>query len=131
MPIAFPSLLCSIILDRHSTILISSDEACKRESPLTFHSKLFKGKHAPDIVGPSSKVVPTPMSRKDMIASLEAACKALEKKKQSLEQVIVALKQEEADEEGENVPVAEEGGRVSDEGGDTEELEHSDDSATA
>jgi hypothetical protein len=46
-------------------------------------------------------------------------------------QVIVALKQEEADEEGENVPVAEEGGRVSDEGGDTEELEHSDDSATA
>jgi hypothetical protein len=51
---------------------------------------------------------PTSMNRKEMIASLEAACKALEEKKQSLEQVIMALRQEEAAEEGEQVTVEEE-----------------------
>ncbi|MCI15377.1 envelope-like protein, partial [Trifolium medium] len=37
MPIVFPTLLCSIILDQHPGILISSDVAYKRESPLTLH----------------------------------------------------------------------------------------------
>ncbi|KAK2458166.1 hypothetical protein QL285_005358 [Trifolium repens] len=68
------------------------------------------------------------MSRKEMIASLEATCKALDEKKKSLEQVIVALRQEEAVEEGEHVQVGQEGGDQSD-GGDTEELEPSDSSA--
>jgi hypothetical protein len=131
MPITFPSLICSIILDQHPNILTSADEACKRESPLTFHSKLFEGKHAADIdiAGPSSKAAPTSMSRKDMIASLEASCKALEEKKQSLEQMILALRQEEVAEEGDQAHVDEEGGDSSDDDGDTEELDLSDDSA--
>jgi hypothetical protein len=92
---------------------------------------LFEGKYAADIdiAGPSSKAAPTSMSRKDMIASLEASCKALEEKKQSLEQVILALRQEEVADEGDQAHVDEEGGDSSDDDGDTEELDLSDDSA--
>ncbi|KAK2369009.1 hypothetical protein QL285_082165 [Trifolium repens] len=132
MPIAFPSLICSIILAQHPSILTADDEVSKRESPLDFHPRLFEGTHAADIeiTGPSV-AAPTgsgSMSRKEMIASLEAACKALDEKKKSLEQVIMALRQEEAAEEGENVQVGQEGGDQSD-GGGTEELELSDASA--
>ncbi|KAK2437436.1 hypothetical protein QL285_022331 [Trifolium repens] len=129
MPIAYPSLICGIILAQHPTILTADDEVSKRESPLDFHPRLFEGKHAADIeiAGPSV-AAPTgsgSMSRKEMIASLEAACRALDEKKKSLEQVIVALKQEEAAEEGEQVQVGQEGGDQSEDGG-TEELELSD-----
>jgi hypothetical protein len=139
MPIAFPSLICSIILAQHPTILTADDEVSKRESPLDFHPRLFEGMHAADIefAGPSS-VAPSgvsdgsgSMSRKEMIASLEATCKALDEKKKSLEQVIVALRQEEAAEEGEQVQDEQEGGVTggNDDDGDTEELELSDSSA--
>ncbi|KAK2435286.1 hypothetical protein QL285_020359 [Trifolium repens] len=139
MPIAFPSLICSIILAQHPTILSADDEVSKRESPLDFHPKLFEGKHAADIVfagtpnmdaaGPSLvSAGSASMSRKEMIASLEATCKALDEKKKSLEQVIVALRQEEAVEEGEHVQVGQEEG-TNDDDGDTEELELSDSSA--
>jgi hypothetical protein len=112
--------------------LTADDEVSKRESPLDFHPRLFEGTHAADIeiTGPSV-AAPTgsgSMSRKEMIASLEAACRALDEKKKSLEQVIVALKQEEAAEEGEQVQVGQEGGDQSEDGG-TEELELSDASA--
>ncbi|KAK2402624.1 hypothetical protein QL285_052125 [Trifolium repens] len=132
MPIAYPSLICGIILTQHPTIITADDEVSKRESPLDFHPRLFEGTHAADIeiTGPSV-AVPTgsgSMSRKEMIASLEAACRALDEKKKSLEQVIVALKQEEAAEEGEQVQVGQEGGDQSEDGG-TEELELSDASA--
>ncbi|KAK2451131.1 hypothetical protein QL285_010208 [Trifolium repens] len=132
MPIAFPSLICSIILAQHPSILSADDEVSKRESPLDFHPRLFEGTHAADIeiTGPSV-AAPTgsgSMSRKEMIAFLEAACKGLDEKKKSLEQVIIALRQEEADEEGENVQVGQEGDGQSD-GGGTEELELSDASA--
>jgi hypothetical protein len=132
MPIAFPSLICSIILAQHPAILTADDEVSKRESPLDFHPRLFEGTHAAniEITGPSV-AAPTgsgSMSRKEMIASLEAACRALDEKKKSLEQVIVALKQEEAAEEGEQVQVGQEGGDQSEDGG-TEELELSDASA--
>ncbi|KAK2451746.1 hypothetical protein QL285_010775 [Trifolium repens] len=71
------------------------------------------------------------MGRKEMIASLEAACQALDEKKKSLEKVIVALKQEEEAEEGEQVQDDQEGGTAgaNDDDGDTEELELSDSSA--
>ncbi|WJX89413.1 hypothetical protein P8452_71414 [Trifolium repens] len=132
MPIAYPSLICGIILAQHPNILTADDEVSKRESPLDFHPRLFEGTHAADIeiTGPSV-AAPTgsgSMSRKEMIASLEAACKALDEKKKSLEQVIMALRQEEAAEEGEDVQVGQEGGGQSD-GGGTEELELSDASA--
>ncbi|WJX45738.1 hypothetical protein P8452_32599 [Trifolium repens] len=131
MPIAFPSLICSIILAQHPAILTADDEVSKRESPLDFHPRLFEGKHAVDIefAGPSvMAAAPSSMNRKEMIASLEATCKALDEKKKSLEQVIMALKQEEAAEEGEDVQTGQEEG-VNDDGRDTEELELSDSSA--
>ncbi|KAK2417457.1 hypothetical protein QL285_039754 [Trifolium repens] len=133
MPIAYPSLICSIITAQHPNILTADDEICKRESPLDFHPKLFEGKHAADIdiSGPSTGVgtsgvsaAPNPMNRKAMIASLEETCKALDEKKKSLEQVIMALKQEEAAEQGENLQAGQEGGVHSD--GGTKELELSD-----
>jgi hypothetical protein len=135
MPIAYPSLICSIIIAQHPNILTADDEICKRESPLDFHPKLFEGKHAADIdlsgssagVGPSGvSGVPGQMNRKAMIATLEETCKALDEKKKNLEQVILALKQEEAAEQGENVQVGQEGGDPSEDGG-TEELELSED----
>jgi hypothetical protein len=126
MPVAFPSLLCSIIIGQHPGILVSSDVAIKRESPLTLHAKLFEGKHVADFVGTSSKAASVTMNRKEMIASLEATCKDLEERKLSLEQVIQALKREE---EAEVKDGAEEGGEASDDGGDTEELDHSEEEA--
>ncbi|XP_058766831.1 uncharacterized protein LOC131640457 [Vicia villosa] len=41
-PIAFPSLLCGIILDQYPNILNEHDVVCKRESPLAFHYKLIR-----------------------------------------------------------------------------------------
>ncbi|KAK2410131.1 hypothetical protein QL285_045517 [Trifolium repens] len=147
--IGFPTLICDIILDQHPNILVPEDTPCKRESPMSLSYKLFEGKHAADIVLPPKKVVPqesvtsTSMNRKAMIITMEAAVKALDEQKTELERVILALKQEEAEEEGliaENagVDVAGEGvdaadgdaagTNLDDEGGDTEELEVSDSS---
>jgi hypothetical protein len=139
MPIAFPSLLCGIILSQHPNILTGDDEPCKREPSLSLHFKLFERDHAADIDGPSRKVTPSTMNRKAMIASMEATVRALDEQKKELEKVISALKQEEADEEGivaENAGVGNIGGHavgdaadvgdtaMDDEaGGDTEELE--------
>jgi len=39
-PIAFPTLLCSIILDQQPNIKTVNDVPSKRESPLTLHQKL-------------------------------------------------------------------------------------------
>jgi hypothetical protein len=135
MPIAFSSLLCGIILSQHPTILTADDEPCKRESPLSLHFKLFEGDHAADIAGPSRNVTPSTMNRKAMIASMEATCRALDAQKKEIEKVILALKQEEAEEEAElegmaakNAGIGEgmaaENASVDAEaGGDTEELE--------
>ncbi|XP_058774636.1 uncharacterized protein LOC131648922 [Vicia villosa] len=54
-PIAFPSLLCGIILNQYPNILNEHDTVCKRESPLAFHYKLFQGTHVPDIVMTSAE----------------------------------------------------------------------------
>ncbi|KAK2435423.1 hypothetical protein QL285_020482 [Trifolium repens] len=118
---------------------------------MTLSYKLFEGKHTADIIVPPKKVVPqesvasTSMNRKAMILTMEAAVKALDEQKTELERVILALKQEEAEEEGliaENagVDVAGEGNVAADgdvagvdigeEGGDTEELEVSDSSGS-
>ncbi|KAK2390771.1 hypothetical protein QL285_064285 [Trifolium repens] len=144
LAIAFPSLICGIILNQHPTILLPEDEPCKRESPMTLSYKLFEGKHVADITVPPKKVVPAGkvassfMNRKTMIISMEAAVKALDEQKIELEKVISALNQEEAEEEGlvaENAGVHDAGdGNVATEGdagvnddgeagGDTEVLE--------
>ncbi|XP_050916169.1 uncharacterized protein LOC127131282 [Lathyrus oleraceus] len=48
-PIAFPSLICGIVLNQFPNILIENDFVKRRESPLAFNYKLFLGKHVPDI----------------------------------------------------------------------------------
>ncbi|XP_058733637.1 uncharacterized protein LOC131605280 [Vicia villosa] len=42
LPIAFPSLICGIILKQYPGILKAKDSVCKRESALTFHYKLLQ-----------------------------------------------------------------------------------------
>ncbi|KAK2361487.1 hypothetical protein QL285_086629 [Trifolium repens] len=147
--IAFPTIICGIILDQHPNFLLPEDVPCKRDSPMTLSYKLFEGKHAADIIVPPKKVVPhenivsTSMNRKAMIISMEAAVKALNEQKIELEKVILALKQEEAKEEGlvaENAGVNDAGDGVDaadgdaagneEDGGDTEELEVSDSSGS-
>ncbi|WJX27714.1 hypothetical protein P8452_16501 [Trifolium repens] len=149
--IAFPTIICGIILDQHPNILLPEDVPCKRDSPMTLSYKLFEGKHAADIIVPPKKVVPqenvvsTSMNRKAMIISMEAAVKALDEQKTELEKVIFALKQEQAEEEGlagDNAGVDNAGASVGaadgdaaenddgDAGGDTEELEVSDSSGS-
>ncbi|PNX97673.1 envelope-like protein [Trifolium pratense] len=51
MPIAFPSLLCGIILEHHPDIKNAIDVPMTRKSSLTLHHKLFGETHVPDIVG--------------------------------------------------------------------------------
>ncbi|WJX96376.1 hypothetical protein P8452_77589 [Trifolium repens] len=80
------------------------------------------------------------MSRKAMIISMEAAVKALDEQKLELVKVILALKQEEAEEEAENagenaagdgVDAADGDAAENEEaGGDTEELEVSESSTS-
>jgi hypothetical protein len=83
--IAFPSILCGIILSQHSEILGKEDVACKRDSPLTISTRLFEVGHAPDIARTSSTATRSTMSRKDMIATMKETCQALEEKKLKLE----------------------------------------------
>ncbi|XP_058786033.1 uncharacterized protein LOC131660743 [Vicia villosa] len=86
-PIAFPSLLCGIILDQYPNILNEYDVVCKRESPLAFHYKLFQGKHVPNIVMTSDETSKSgaSVSKAEVIAMLKETCKELESRKISLE----------------------------------------------
>ncbi|MCI13741.1 envelope-like protein, partial [Trifolium medium] len=95
-PIAFPTILCEIILSQHPSIRYDGESSKARESTLTIHQKLFSKQHAPDIVGPSNAAADTPMTRKEMIAMLEATCKELDENKLQYERMIHALKLEEA-----------------------------------
>ncbi|XP_045802537.1 uncharacterized protein LOC123896161 [Trifolium pratense] len=95
-PIAFPTLICDIILSQHPNIRHEDESAKKRATPLAIHQKLYSKQHAPDIVGPSNAAADTPMTRKEMIAMLEANCKELDEKKLQFERMIHALRVEEA-----------------------------------
>ncbi|XP_045791442.1 uncharacterized protein LOC123886149 [Trifolium pratense] len=95
-PIAFPTLICDIILSQHPNIRHEGESAKKRATPLAIHQKLYSKQHAPDIVGPSNAAADTPMTRKEMIAVLEANCKELDEKKLQFERMIHALRVEEA-----------------------------------
>ena len=102
-PIAFPSLLCGIIIDQHPDILGDRDSVCKRAPALGFHYKLFQGKHVPDIVMTSAETstVKEYSQKANVIAVLRATCKELEARKQSLEELISQLEQDtEVEDEG-------------------------------
>ncbi|XP_058727153.1 uncharacterized protein LOC131598587 [Vicia villosa] len=53
LPIAFPSLICGIILKQYPGILKAKDSVCKRESALTFHYKLLQRTDASTSAGTS------------------------------------------------------------------------------
>ncbi|XP_058774795.1 uncharacterized protein LOC131649067 [Vicia villosa] len=99
-PIAFPSLLSGIILDQYPNILNEHDMVCKRESPLAFHYKLFKGKHVPDIVITSAETSKSGalVGKAEVIVILKETCKELEARKMSLEQMIRTMEMDENEE---------------------------------
>ncbi|XP_058750552.1 uncharacterized protein LOC131623556 [Vicia villosa] len=92
-PIAFPSLICGIILKQFPNILTDKDSVCKRASPLIFHHKLFQRTHVHDVntttTGPSKESII--MSKTAMIAMLRETCKELESRKLALERLISSL----------------------------------------
>ena len=98
MPIAFPSLICGIILNQHLGILVSTDVASKKESPLSLHYKLFKGTHVPDIVVASRNETANSTSKNEVLDEMKEISKALEEtiristeRKISVDKMILAL----------------------------------------
>ena len=96
-PVAFPTLLCIIMLDRHLGLIIIADLPKKRESPLTIHHKIFGESHVPDIVG-TSRTVPTAelMTKQEIMAALNETCVMSDKRKAQFELMIHALQKEDA-----------------------------------
>ncbi|KAL5165518.1 hypothetical protein HKD37_18G050635 [Glycine soja] len=107
LPIAFPTVLCGIMLSQHPNMLNYTDSVMKRESPLSLHYKLFEGTHVPDIVSTSvstsGKAAASGAVSKDaLIAELKDTCKVLEatikattEKKMELELLIKRLSENE------------------------------------
>ncbi|KAL5190913.1 hypothetical protein HKD37_04G010254 [Glycine soja] len=107
LPIAFPTVLCGIMLSQYPNMLNYTDSVMKRESPLSLHYKLFEGTHVPDIVSTSGKTAASGAVSKDaLIAELKDTCKVLEatikattEKKMELERLIKRLSDSGIDEE--------------------------------
>ncbi|KAL5180009.1 hypothetical protein HKD37_01G001212 [Glycine soja] len=138
LPIAFPTVLCGIMLSQHPNMLNHIDSVMKRESPLSLHYKLFEGTHVPDIVSTSGKAAASGAVSKDaLIAELKDTCKVLEatikattEKKMELERLIERLTDSGIDDEEaaeEEKEVAEEEEEAAEEEEDAAEDTESDD----
>jgi hypothetical protein len=117
-PIAFPSLICGIVLNQFPNILTENDFVKRRESPLAFNHKLFLGKHVPDIAmttGETSSVCNQP-GKAVVIAILKETCKELEARKLTLENLIIKLEMSDGGVLGEAADAAEGAARQSAEG---------------
>ncbi|XP_050890135.1 uncharacterized protein LOC127095498 [Lathyrus oleraceus] len=123
-PIAFPSLICGIVLNQFPNILTENDSVKKSDSHMSFNHKLFLGTHVSDIVmtsGETSRVSNQP-GKAAVIAMLKETCRELEARKLNLEKLISYLEMTEGDvladggEFGEVVDVAEEAERQGEEG---------------
>ncbi|XP_045831522.1 uncharacterized protein LOC123922906 [Trifolium pratense] len=99
-PVALPTLLCNIILEQHPDILRT---------------------------GVGTSVQAGVLSRKQMIADLTEASRALEARKLKIDRVIEALKVEEAAENAEGEPDGQEGEETRGSDDDTEDLEEDSD----
>ncbi|XP_050919017.1 uncharacterized protein LOC127136514 [Lathyrus oleraceus] len=118
VPIAFPSLICGIVLNQFPNILTENDSVKKRDSPMSFNHKLFLGTHVPDIVmttGETPRVSNQP-GKVVVIAMLKETCRELEARKLNLEKLISTLEMTEGDVLGEAVAVVEEAERQGEEG---------------
>ncbi|KAH1190217.1 hypothetical protein GmHk_20G057836 [Glycine max] len=128
LPIAFPTVLCGIMLSQHPNILNYTDSVMKKESPLSLHYKLFEGTHVPDIVSTSGKAAALGAVSKDaLIAELKDTCKVLEatikattEKKMELERLIKRLSESGID-DGEAAEEEEEAAEEEDAAAEAEE----------
>ncbi|CAJ2638250.1 unnamed protein product [Trifolium pratense] len=96
MPIAFPTLICDIILSQHPDICTKSDVPVPRPSALTMDFRLLEGKHAADIAVASLKKPAAGMTKRQMIANLRDVSKMLGEKKELVDGVIQALELEQS-----------------------------------
>ncbi|XP_050909822.1 uncharacterized protein LOC127123663 [Lathyrus oleraceus] len=117
-PIAFPSLICGIVLNQFPNILTENDSVKRRDSPLSFNHKLFLGTHVPDVAMATSETssVCNQPGKADVIAMLKETCKELEARKLNLEKLIIKLEMTEGDVLGEAVAAAEGDERQGEEG---------------
>jgi hypothetical protein len=107
LPIAFPSIMCGIILSQQLGILKSNDMPSRRKTPLSIHYKLFEGSHVNDVVMTSARREPA--SQGSLIDQLKDTCKELDNgirvakaRKEALEVLIRSLEQEEMKKAGED-----------------------------
>ncbi|XP_050875730.1 uncharacterized protein LOC127079391 [Lathyrus oleraceus] len=117
-PIAFPSLICGIVLNQFPNILTENNSVKKRDNPMSFDHKLFLGTHVPDIVmttGETSRVSKQ-SGKVVVIAMLKETCRELEARKLNLEKLISTLEMTEGDVLGEAAAIAEEAERQGEEG---------------
>ncbi|XP_058776362.1 uncharacterized protein LOC131650677 [Vicia villosa] len=91
LPIAFPSLICGIILKQHPGILKAKDSVCKRESALSFHYKLLK--RSDDMTSAGTSQPGKSVNKTFLIAELKETCKELDNRKMKLEKLIQSLEQ--------------------------------------
>ncbi|PNX57492.1 envelope-like protein, partial [Trifolium pratense] len=128
-PVAVPTLLCNIILEQHQDILRSTDVPCKRKGMLAIEQRLLEGTNVAAGVG--TFVQAGVLSRKQMIADLTEASRALEARKLKIDRVIEALKAEEAAETAEGESAGQEEVETSGSDDDTDDLmEDSDESSS-
>jgi len=107
--IAFPTLLCSIMLEQHPGFISAADLPKKRESPLTIDHKLFGDNHVPDLVGTSGSTLSAgSMTKEQIITALKDTCVMLDERKTRFELMIHALEREDDANEGEDVESKEE-----------------------
>ncbi|MCI01807.1 envelope-like protein [Trifolium medium] len=95
MPIAFPTLICDIILAQYPGICTESDVPSRRDSDLSLDYRLFEGTQAADIAAPSAQKPTGAITRQHMIIDLKLVSKALDDKKFLVDRVIHALELEE------------------------------------
>ncbi|XP_058782952.1 uncharacterized protein LOC131657586 [Vicia villosa] len=91
LPIAFPSLICGIILKQHPGILKSKDSVCKRESALSFHYKLLQ--RSDDMTSAGTSQPSKSVNKSLLIAELKETCQELDNRKLKLEKLIQSLEQ--------------------------------------
>ncbi|XP_058726521.1 uncharacterized protein LOC131597877 [Vicia villosa] len=91
LPIAFPSLICGIILKQHPGILKSKDSVCKRESALSFHYKLLQ--RSDDMTSAGTSQPSKSVNKALLIAELKETCQELDNRKLKLEKLIQSLEQ--------------------------------------
>ncbi|XP_050897056.1 uncharacterized protein LOC127103858 [Lathyrus oleraceus] len=104
LPIAFPSIICGIILSQQPGILSTSDIPSRRKTPLSTHYKLFEGSHVNDVITSAKR---ESASKGSLIDQLKETCKELDNgikvakaRKEALEVLICSLEKEEVEKTG-------------------------------